>query len=72
MDRKRGGVRGGGSEQIGKRIEKRVIKIIARECVGVRGAGAEEAMSPVPQAFVHFLKTDKKLNVEHHTTEDRR
>lgn len=28
MDGKRGGVRGGGSEEIGKRIEERVIKII--------------------------------------------
>lgn len=42
MYRKRGGVRGGGSKQIGERIEERVIKIIAVEYEGVRGAGAEE------------------------------
>lgn len=29
MDGKRGGVRGGGSEEIEKRIEERVIKTIA-------------------------------------------
>lgn len=43
MYRKRGGVRGGGRKEAnGKRIEERVIKIIAVECVGVRGPGAEE------------------------------
>lgn len=35
MDGRRGGVRGGGSEEIGKRIEERVIKIIAVECAGI-------------------------------------
>lgn len=70
MDQKRGGFRAAGMEQIRKRREKKVIKVIAVECVGVREAEAEETISPTPQAFVHFLQTDKKSNVQHHTTDD--
>ncbi len=35
MDGRRGGVRGGGSKETGKRVEERVMKIIAVECLGV-------------------------------------
>lgn len=36
---------------------------------GVRkGQGAEKGTLPVPQALVHVLNKDKKLNVERHTT----
>lgn len=54
-----------GAEEVGKqekRMKKRVVKIIAPECVGggQRGRGAEEAISPLPRAFVHCLRTDKE------------
>lgn len=61
--------RGEGSGVEEARIYKeRVIKIITLECVVV---GTGEAILPVPQAFGYFLKTDNKLKMEHHTTEDR-
>lgn len=62
LDRTRGGVRG--AEEVGKqekRMKKRVVKIIAPECVGgSEGQAAEEAISPLPRAFVHCLRTDKE------------